>query len=545
MIAHTEVARAMNTGALAAYKDAGVAYKHLLTGDACDTCLDAADDGDIPLDAPFSSGGILGLCHPGCRCVPAPAGTEAVPPLAHKSGDPPRVAWLLIRARDDHGKWRYLLQQRDDGDWGMPGGSAHPGEDGWDAAVREVTEEIGDIPQLRVVRDFTHADPDGKTSYLWLCEAPGMFTPRMNGSTPQETAGAAWFRRSQIGGLDLTSGFRGDWDGEIRLSDALKDDSLKSLQNMVTENGERIVLDGQEVSAQGGGARWPYPHNAQGAEWPDAGPGAVPGNSAGGEPPRSDPDGDSAGAVIYPRGSEDDKYPRRRIRSRPASRFPAQETDGTWPDGGIGAGPGPDAAGIPKNDSGHPVVGVYEPQALKPYNPRAVAPEPFDPADAVEELTPEGNTVHDVPGARKGAADFRDPNPVEAEHIYLAMAQNFPPEKIAWVKRATWQGPVSVPWDSIDTDDIDKWAASHQPGKVKEFERAITAHKGHVAPSILVQEPGRDKGFLVDGHHRAIARHNLKQDVLSYIGTIRPQDRMAALETHSAQLHQGNSPENK
>ena len=83
LIARTEVARAINTAAIQCYRDYGVTHKHLLLSpDACDICKDAAEDGIIPLDAPFSSGGVLGLAHPACRCAPAPAGVEAEPPLA-------------------------------------------------------------------------------------------------------------------------------------------------------------------------------------------------------------------------------------------------------------------------------------------------------------------------------------------------------------------------------------------------------------------------------------------------------------------------------
>jgi hypothetical protein len=145
----------------------------------------------------------------------------------------------------------------------------------------------------------------------------------------------------------------------------------------------------------------------------------------------------------------------------------------------------------------------------------------------------------------KDAANSSDPNPVEAEHVYVQMAKNFPPEAIDWVKRAHWTGPVNVPWDRIDVDDKDKWAASHQQAKVKEFEKLIKAHDNHVAPSVIVQEEKSPKAFIVDGHHRALAHQNLKQDVLAYLGNIHPEDREKALETHTHQIHQGSDPENK
>ena len=61
LIARTEVARAINSAAIQCYRDNGVTHKHLLLSPgACDICKDAAEDGIIPLDAPFSSGGVLG-----------------------------------------------------------------------------------------------------------------------------------------------------------------------------------------------------------------------------------------------------------------------------------------------------------------------------------------------------------------------------------------------------------------------------------------------------------------------------------------------------
>jgi hypothetical protein len=39
-----------------------------------------------------------------------------------------------------------LLQHRTDGTWGLPGGGLHPGEDPWEGALRESTEELGELP---------------------------------------------------------------------------------------------------------------------------------------------------------------------------------------------------------------------------------------------------------------------------------------------------------------------------------------------------------------------------------------------------------------
>jgi 8-oxo-dGTP pyrophosphatase MutT (NUDIX family) len=398
IIARTEVARAMNAGALACYKDSGVSYKHLLTapGDACDICMAAKEEGVIPLDAIYPGG--EPPLHPQCRCVSAPAGIDVEPPQAHigknATEDKSRLAWLLIRARDEEGHWRYLLQQRPDGSWGMPGGSTHVGEDPWDAAVRETTEEIGDLPQLKVVGTFHHMDDPETRVFVWACEVP-YFRPKLNGSTPEETAGTAWFRKKEIGDLDLVGPFRDDWDdGHIDVR------ALKVLQNLANENGEWLVLDDPDRHGAGNGSRWPYPHRGDGTEdphWRDAGPGAVPGNNAGDEPPGHHPENDIADheeARIYPHGNET-AYPRRRGRNRPASRFPDSDPGegGKYPAGG-NSDPGPDAisVGSPKG-APHPVVGSVPAKTPKPYRPRSVPPETFDTSDVVQEEGPEGNNV--------------------------------------------------------------------------------------------------------------------------------------------------------
>ena len=131
--------------------------------------------------------------------------------------DDSRLVWLLLRARGEDGKYRFLLQQRTDGTWGMPGGRPHIGEDPWEAAVREAGEEIGELPALRQARSFHHVEDDGETQvFLWLCDVP-FFHPQLDGATPEETQGAAWFRRGEIGDLDLAPAFREDWEHGVDL----------------------------------------------------------------------------------------------------------------------------------------------------------------------------------------------------------------------------------------------------------------------------------------------------------------------------------------
>ena len=147
----------------------------------------------------------------------------------------------------------------------------------------------------------------------------------------------------------------------------------------------------------------------------------------------------------------------------------------------------------------------------------------------------------------KAAADPHDPNPVDSEHILSIMRANFPESALGWVRRATWIGPVDVPWERINTADETSWAASHEPKAVARFAREISAGAAHLEPSILVHVPDEDRLDLVDGHHRAAARHyKLHKPVLAYVGFLHgKKDAQAALETHSSQLHSGSDPLNR
>lgn len=143
------------------------------------------------------------------------------------------------------------------------------------------------------------------------------------------------------------------------------------------------------------------------------------------------------------------------------------------------------------------------------------------------------------------AEDHGYGNPVDGHIIFLKMASNFPPEAIEWVKRATWEGPVDIAWDNIDTDGLKTWAAFKQPERVKEFEQKIRMHHGDIEPTIMIKDNDTPKSIIIDGHHRALARHNMNMPVLSYVGRINPADRKAAEETHSKQIHSGADPRNK
>ena len=170
---------------------------------------------------------------------------------------------------------------------------------------------------------------------------------------------------------------------------------------------------------------------------------------------------------------------------------------------------------------------------------------PFIPKSSRTSDTADADVRLADPGKPGGPSDYSDPSPVNAEHVMNMMRSNFPESALAWVMRARWTGPVNIPWERIDKDSIDTWAASHQPEAVSRFARDIKAGVGHTNPSVLIQDNDSPKAIIIDGHHRALAHHKLGQPVLAYLGNIDPKDRQAAEETHSKQVHSGVDPRNK
>jgi 8-oxo-dGTP pyrophosphatase MutT (NUDIX family) len=508
LIARTEISRAQSAAALQCYRDSGVAYKHLLTApdDVCPACQGDAADGDIPLDAAFGSGNLGPPLHPACRCAVAPAGIDVEPPLAHlgkAEQDAPAemVAFLLIRALNDEGKWRYLLQKRSEssknhpGTWGLPGGTGHPGETPWATAMRESEEEMGALPELAPSQVICDMLDDGRQRFTFVCET-AWFEPSMDGSTPEEVAGWGWFRPREIAELDLHPAFEQTWE-------LFRDAEKNRSRSRVLVNGQEIYPEDNEEEDDwppgGGGGTYPHPHDAEGSEQ------VALGGRPGTEPPRWDGD-EAEPFVALPAGPAGAHG----VREGRAALPPAGGTSPHVADGSVKkprpADNGPDE----DDDAWWPLVRGRPPNAVG-----------------------------------KGASNYWDPNPVEPEHILSVMRSNFPEDVLSWVKRAHWIGPVEVPWERVNTKDADSWAASHQRDAVHRFARQIKAGTGHLNPSILVQRPDDDKCDIVDGHHRALARHQLGKPVLAYVGFVHAGDMQAALETHSSQFHSGSNPQNK
>jgi 8-oxo-dGTP pyrophosphatase MutT (NUDIX family) len=159
--------------------------------------------------------------------------------IAEKAEKPDAAAFLLIRARNDKGKWRYLLQKRNDGTWGLPGGGLHPGEDPWEGAVREATEEMGKLPQLSrvmtiereiskssVVADLVKVGPEGYI-HGYICVRPPCGKPGDEITHPDHGHGRITGTDfAKIPDLNSRSGER-----SARLMTAEFDDGFKTMLN--------------------------------------------------------------------------------------------------------------------------------------------------------------------------------------------------------------------------------------------------------------------------------------------------------------------------
>ncbi len=498
-IARTEVQRAMMTAALQRYREAGVSYKHLIVapGEVDGVCADAAADGVIPLDAAFDCGEVIPPLHPNCRCGIAPAGMDVLPPQAHigKSDEDesePDVAFLLIRAYNSEGKKRYLLQKRaadsSHGEtWGLPGGKAHAGETAWATAMREAREETGGLPEMSVEQEIRRED-DGRVCTTFVCFAGAEFLPS-GGATPEETAGWGWFSRKEIADLPLHPGFEKTW--EVYVEQVLgKAGSLR----------RRVALNGQETnSAAGGGATGVRSHDVQDRfEWELV----SPGGRTGMEPPRWN-------------GDESERH---------------VEMPG---------GPGGADGRVEKPPPAGGSAGGYRDRSMPRARPiEGDVPDDEDDANAPFVRGRPPNAVG------KGASDYSDPNPVEAEHVYSQLLGNYPPKSIGWMRSVHWIGPILVPLDRIDVDDEESWAASHQPEAVARFAREIRDGTGHLNPVVMVQSPESGKAIVIDGHHRFLAYRKLGRPVKAYVGLTDKITR-DMLETHSSQVHQGASAGNQ
>lgn len=146
----------------------------------------------------------------------------------------------------------------------------------------------------------------------------------------------------------------------------------------------------------------------------------------------------------------------------------------------------------------------------------------------------------------KAAKDLHDPNPVDAEHVYQQLLQNYPPDSVSWVRDIPWIGPIEIPLDRIDWDGKDSWAASHQKKRVKRFVKRIHNGGEDVHPIVGVQVPGDDRVKVIDGHHRALAYQKEGKPAKAYVGFAPSDDSDSPwFQAHLYQKKQGADPANK
>lgn len=243
---------------------------------------------------------------------------------------------------------------------------------------------------------------------------------------------------------------------------------------------------------------------------------------------------DVDGQQVWINSRPNDQAAQDRVAGGGGRVFPAHDADGTE-----------FAYEVPGGTPGATAGG--EPPRWTPPNGTGTGPTFSDPVPRQQTAPDDGDDAA-MPGprgrgARKDAKDPHDPNPVDAVHVYNQLLANYPPKAIKWVLKARWIGPVEVPTDRVDVDDIDSWAASHQQDRVEHFKDNLKDGKP-VKPGVCVQEPGENKVKIIDGHHRFLAAQQSGQGYLAYIGFVK-SDGGPWDETHTMQVHPGSDPKNE
>ncbi len=100
--------------------------------------------------------------------------------------------------------------------------------------------------------------------------------------------------------------------------------------------------------------------------------------------------------------------------------------------------------------------------------------------------------------------------------VVKQLAKDYPLNSLNWVKEIKWDGPEKVNIEDVDYSNYKNWQASHEPKKVKKFEKKIS--NGKMKPVILVKTPRNKKYIVIDGHHRALAYRNLDEPLRAWIG---------------------------
>lgn len=144
---------------------------------------------------------------------------------------------VMIRTMGDDGEWRYLMVQRGGvdadssktGKWQLAGGALEEKENAYQAAAREVQEELKADPHylagMQSHGEHIYTAPNGWKYTSIAATAPTKFNPVVDG---HETADARWFTKEQLDQLDK--------DGHLipELSKGALDKNIISLYGMPT-----------------------------------------------------------------------------------------------------------------------------------------------------------------------------------------------------------------------------------------------------------------------------------------------------------------------
>ncbi len=123
------------------------------------------------------------------------------------------AAGVLFVVRPVEGEPQVMLQKRsvwahEGGTWSCAGGARDEGESAYETAIRESSEEIGDIPEPhRVLGEFVFAPASDWTYTTLVIEVDNLFGASMN----FETDAVSWVTADEVAKLPLHAGFAAAW----------------------------------------------------------------------------------------------------------------------------------------------------------------------------------------------------------------------------------------------------------------------------------------------------------------------------------------------
>ncbi len=166
-----------------------------------------------------------GQGYPGDRTDPAKVGRSGSMFLVCSDG---RTRWGIFGAagvlfvhHGGDGRTRVQLQKRsllshEGGSWSCAGGALDEGEDALVGALREASEEVGEVPEPITLLGTYLFEPATDWTYTTaVAEVPERFGSSLN----FETDAVEWFEPEQVEAVPLHSGFAAAWPHLRRIID--------------------------------------------------------------------------------------------------------------------------------------------------------------------------------------------------------------------------------------------------------------------------------------------------------------------------------------